>query len=413
MRSLVRCGAILCLVLLGLTPVRGQTALNLSQDLVALGIAPSNMAPNNQSQDAGPLMMAGLQYAKSHGIATVVADKGAYYFRTESQQGISVSINQLSNVTLDFQGSDLHFASVNAGLYFTGCSNLIVENFTIDRDELSYTQLQVTSIDPALRQIKFTAQPGWKHPTELNYLLNNPAVAFANPALTDVFIFRNGRLWDNYTPMPVQQPFNDDNLIIEPSNFVTSAVLSSIRPGDIAVLRVRVGLNAILADCTSCTFRNIQIYSGLSGIDLMGPSSSSVLDHVYVMPKPGTDRLISTVADGITLTQPGPNNTVRLSRSIRTLDDGISPHTWIWGSVQSTSANTAVITAGGVTALAQSRPLPVGSHVVFQRVSDGGILGSAVVTAESSITQVSGQNQVTVTFDESARQCHRRVHVRD
>ena len=399
MRS-VRCGVILCLALLGSVSVRGQTTLNLSQDLVALGIAATNMVPNQPSVDAGPLFVAGVNYAKAHGISTVVADPGAYYFLSEAQPFVSVSLNQVSNLTIDFQGADLYFATVNYGLVFSACSNLIVENFTIDRLQPGYTQLQVTSVDPSLRQIKFTVQPGWQSPTALNALLNNPAIVFANPAQTDVFVFRNGGLWDNFTPMPVLQPFNDDHLVIGPSNFVTSAILASIHPGDIAVLRVRVGVSAILADCTSCTFRNIRIYSGLTGIDLMGPSSSSVLERVYVMPRPGTDRLVSTLADGITVTQPGPNNTVRLSRVIRSLDDGISPHTWVWGSVQSVaSARTAVITAAGVTALGQSRPLPVGSSVALQRASDGVILGSAVVTAESPITTVSGVNQITVMFD--------------
>ena len=318
--------------------------LNLSQDLVSLGIASTNMIPNQPSLDAGPLFLQGVQYANSHGVSRVVTDPGAYYFLSEQQQFVTVSINQVSNLTIDFQGADLYFAALNYGLAFTACSNLVVENFTVDRLQLGYTQLQITSVDAVLRQIHFTVQSGWQKPTALNSLLNNPAVVFSNPAQTDVFIFRNGRLWENYTPMPVQQPFNDDYLVIGSSNFLTSSLLSTIRPGDVAVLRVRVGLNAVLADCTSCMFRNIRVYSGFEGVDLMGPSSSSVLERIYVMPKPGTDRLVSTLADGTTLTQPGPNNTVRLSRSIRTLDDGFSPHIWVWGSVQSvTTARTAVI----------------------------------------------------------------------
>ena len=354
------------------------------------------------------------QYANSHNIHTVVADPGAYYFLTESQPFISVFLNQVSNLTIDFQGADLYFAAVNYGIFFNACSNLIVENFTVDRLQPGYTQLRVTYVDPILRQINFTVQPGWQNPTALNALLNNPAVVLANPAQTDLFVFRNGRLWDNYTPMPVQQPFNDDHLVIGPSNFVTSSILSSIRPGDIAVLRVRVGLNAIVADCTSCTFRNIRVYSGMEGIDLMGPSSSSVLERVYVMPKPGTDRLISTLADGITVTQPGPNNTVRLSRSIRTLDDGFSPHVWVWGSVQSVpSASTAVISAAGITALGQGRPLPV---VIQRRVrARQRRRDSRQRGGHRRVTDYDGQRRQPGhchVRPRSARQRHRRLHLR-
>jgi hypothetical protein len=374
----------------------------MSQDLVALGVASANMAPNQPALDSGPLFVQAVNYAQSHGIAMVIADPGAYYFLTEAQPFITAHIDGVSNVTIDFQGADLYFAAVNVGLYFTNCSNLTVQNFTVDHLQPSFTQLRVSSVDPTLRQIQFTVQPGWQNPSALNTLLNNPKVVFSSPAQTDVFIFRNGRLWANYTPMPVQQPFNDNYLTIGPNNFDNSALLASIRPGDIAVLRVRVGTDAVsVSDCLSCTFRDIRIYSGLVGINLSGGnSSSSVLERIYVMPKPGTDRLVSTLADGITLTHPGPHDTVRLSRAIRTLDDGFSPHVWVWGSVLSLiNSRTAVITAAGITAMAQYRPLPNLSNVAFERASDGTILATAVVSDQTPITSVSGVNQATVTFD--------------
>src|SRR5262245_50719809 len=60
-------------------PTQGTT-LNLSQDLVSLGIASNNMVPNQPALDAGPLFVAGVAYAKNHGVTTVVANPGAYYF---------------------------------------------------------------------------------------------------------------------------------------------------------------------------------------------------------------------------------------------------------------------------------------------------------------------------------------------
>lgn len=69
------------LLLLFLTsPASPQTTLNLSQDLVPLGIASTNMVPNQPSLDASPLLQGGVAYAKAHGISVVVADPGTYYF---------------------------------------------------------------------------------------------------------------------------------------------------------------------------------------------------------------------------------------------------------------------------------------------------------------------------------------------
>ncbi len=388
-------------VLIGIWPSAfAQTALNMSQDLVRLGIASSNMVPNQPALDAGPLFLKAVQYAQRAGVGSVIADSGAYYFLSEQQPFVAVSLNQISNLTIDFQGSDLYFGPENYGIILNNCSNVILENFTADHLQLLYTQLLVTAVNAAQRQIQFSVQPGWQKPSALNVFLNNPALVFATHAETDVFVFRNGKPWASYTRMPVQQPFADDQIMIAPDFFTSSAIIGQIRPGDVAVLTVRVGGNVIVAGCTGCTFRNIRVYSGLVGFNLQGPSSSSLVERVYVMPKPGTDRLISTIADGITMTQPGPDNTVRLCRAIRTLDDAISPHTWVFASVQSSPGTRALQVQGSyATALAQFRPLPNGSNVVFERPSDGALLGNATVTSQSPTVSVGGIPQTTLNFD--------------
>ena len=51
-------------------PAAAQTTtLNLSQDLVALGIASTNMLPNQPALDAGPLLNKGVGYAMAHQIS--------------------------------------------------------------------------------------------------------------------------------------------------------------------------------------------------------------------------------------------------------------------------------------------------------------------------------------------------------
>ena len=60
--------------------VSQTTTLNLSRDLVSLGIAANNMIPNQPSQDAGPLVRLGVAYAMTHQIGRVIADQGTYYF---------------------------------------------------------------------------------------------------------------------------------------------------------------------------------------------------------------------------------------------------------------------------------------------------------------------------------------------
>jgi uncharacterized protein (TIGR03437 family) len=282
------------------------------------------------------------------------------------------------------------------GLY--AGTNTVLQNFTVDYLQQHYTQLLITAVNASQRQIQFTVQPGWQKASALNALLNPTGLTE-----TDVFVFRNGQPWASFTRMPVQQPFADDAMTIGSSPFthsIPNSLLAQIRPGDIAVLTVRTGGAAVLGDgpCNGCTFRNIKIYSGLVGFYLWG--QSSLLEHVEVIPKPGTDRLVSTIADGITVEQPGPGNTLRLYRSIRTLDDGISPHAWVFGSAQSArSSRTLQVQGDPLTALGSNRPLPNGSNVVFQRPSDGAILGGAVVMSQTPVPSIGGLPEVVLNFD--------------
>src|SRR5215469_3815413 len=101
----------LTLTLLTAGFVAGQTTINLSEDLVRLGVASINMLPNQPNQDAGPLLVQATSYAQQNGIQRIIADPGAYYFLTLMQQsGGHVQLGPLSNLTIDFQGSDLIFA---------------------------------------------------------------------------------------------------------------------------------------------------------------------------------------------------------------------------------------------------------------------------------------------------------------
>ena len=121
------------------------------------------------------------------------------------------------------------------------------------------------------------------------------------------------------------------------------------------------------------------------------------MDHVYSMPKPGTDRLVSTF--GMAIYFNGPNNRMRYVRSIRTMDDGISFSSRVVGKILSqTATRSLTVTAtSGPTVLGDGDTLPNGSPVNFQRQSDGVILGSAIVVSQSA--PVSQPPQVTYNFD--------------
>jgi hypothetical protein len=112
------------------------------------------------------------------------------------------------------------------------------------------------------------------------------------------------------------------------------------------------------------------------------------------MPRPGTDRLVSSLADGISIFEPGPNNIERLCRSIRSLDDGFSSFTWLFGSVRSVVSSRMVQVQGdNLTAFGYGNgtifSLPNGSNVTFES-DDGTIVGSAVLVSQTAAAPVNG-----------------------
>ena len=146
------------------------TTLNLSQDLVALGIAATNMVPNQPALDAGPLFMAGVAYAKSHGITTVATDPGTYYFLS-TVDNTHVMVGGIHNMTIDFHGASLIFTHpLYYGLVVRSSTNATVQNLTADFQPLPFTQLRVVAVDVPNSQIQYTVEPGYQHPSAFNSL---------------------------------------------------------------------------------------------------------------------------------------------------------------------------------------------------------------------------------------------------
>jgi hypothetical protein len=387
------------------TAARAQTTLNLSHDLVTLGIAATNMVPDQPALDAGPLLSAGVAYAMSHGIARVIADPGTYYFLSMQFPGVHVQLGSnpatpfVSGLTIDFQGADLIFTHPLAnGLALWSVSDVVLQNFTADYQPLPFTQVRVISVDPATARIQYSVEPGWQDPTAFNSAQPLPGLTFPP---VELMVYRNGRPAAGVRKIAVQTPLSGNVLTVVPYIGVspTPAFMAGIRPGDVAVLDMRqIGSPVVTYRCLRCTLRNITVYSA-AGEAITGMySDSTVWERIYSIPKPGTDRLISAVEIGFQAN--GPNNQIRLSRAIRTIDGGISLHVWSTGEVQSQlSARTLTVAGVGPTTLSQGVTLPNGSPVVFQRRSDGAILFSATVVSQTGSVEGYNPNPIDFTFD--------------
>ena len=304
-----------------------QTAvLNLSHDLTAQGIAMQDMTPNLAALDARPLLEAGIQYAQAHSIPLVTCDPGTYYLLTGHPFGVYAFFNGLHDVTVDLAGSDLVFSLATwIGLECNSCQNVQFQNFTLDSAQLPFTQVRVTSVDTVNNRINYAVLPVWEPATNFN-TPRNPFGVTDEPLFA--FDFRNAQPVRGTSRMAVKKPVDSGFLsVASGAPWEDPKQLASIQAGDVIALTARVGGPTMrVADGSGITIRNVTIYSsGAVGLQL-NATPNSTIEQVQIIPRPGTDRLVSTNADGISLIQLGENNIIRRCRVKRTADDGMSPN---------------------------------------------------------------------------------------
>jgi hypothetical protein len=114
--------------------------LNLSHDLISKGIASSNMTPNQPALDSRPLLEAAITWSQKNQITTLVADPGSYYVLSLHNPLTHVLLSTVSNLTLDFQNSDLYFKMPGHGAFLCeSCTGVTFQNFTLDYLTLPFT----------------------------------------------------------------------------------------------------------------------------------------------------------------------------------------------------------------------------------------------------------------------------------
>lgn len=388
-------------VLVALWAVAGAygQVLNLSHDLVARGIAPSNMTPDTPSLDSRPLFQAGVAYASLNHIPSVIADSGRYYFLSLNSPYQHVFLNAPENVTVDLQGSDLFFVQGNTiAIDISNSMNFTLKNLTIDYLSLPFTQMTVTGVSSlSPPTIDFKPNPGYALPSSFNALTVPPGVS--NDGYY-VYVFRNGQELGTTGRMSVASgPLNDSTLQlagVEP--WTQAAQLDTIEPGDTLALEWRAGAGAIFTTgSTGLTLQNISVYSsGFIAVNVILGSASTV-DHVQVIPRPGTDRMISSNADGIHLSKAGANNRVTNNIVTRTCDDAIAIDGQ-WYAIVSAGSNTATVPV----TRNNTGMLAIGQAFDFINILNATIAGTATIVDENpepaSQTGEPGE-AITLTLD--------------
>ncbi|HTA44634.1 MAG TPA: hypothetical protein VK789_19435 [Bryobacteraceae bacterium] len=367
-------------MLLGLACAFAQApaTLNLSHDLVANGIASQNMVPNSPTLDARPLFQAGISYASKNHIPTVIADRGNYYFLTQNSAFQHVFLNGIANVTVDLQYSDLYFQNRNImGIQLSNCTNFTMKDFTADYLELPFTQVTVRSVNASTRTISYTPNPNYSPPSAFNTY--TPPSGYVDDGFY-VFVFRNGEELRGTGRMAITGPLSDSSVqITDASPWAQSAEVSSIQPGDTLVIERRSGIGTIfVGTSTNTRIQNVSVYaSGFIGV-FTGGGSSLTINQVQVIPRPGSDRLISSNADGIHIGGAGADNVILNNTVRRGCDDAIAID-GEWSAIVSAPNNGANVQV----TRNNTAPIPIGNAFDFINITNATVVGTATVIAEN------------------------------
>jgi len=371
------------------------TVLNMSHDLVAYGIAASNLLPDTPSQDARALFEKAVTYAVNNNIATVTADPGSYYFLSlHGGTTAHAYLNAAANITIDWQGSDLYFANSNyAAITCANCNAVTMQNFTVDYQQLPFTQATITAVDSANAALTYATIPGYQDPSAFN---TNRA-ADGSDAIW-IFMFRNGVPLATVGRLSGKRPVNGNVITIGNTNvpWANAAALATIQPGDVAVFTDRSGPPALnFVQGQNITVHNVSIYSSGAIALYFGRTLAPTADHVQIIPRPGTTRLISSNADGIHTSFANGANTFTNNIVERTCDDELAiAAEWLANVTATPTSATTVTVSRSIVGV----PFPEQTAVSFLNPATDTIVGSATIESETppSTSQTLAANESVV-----------------
>ncbi|MBI1743528.1 right-handed parallel beta-helix repeat-containing protein [Candidatus Acetothermia bacterium] len=297
------------------------TVINLSQDLVRLGIASQNLTPNNPLLDARPLFQAGVQYVQSHHIQLLTVDRGNYYFLTPQTPVTYLNLSKLSDLVIDLAGSTIYFKrAFLQGINLSQGQRVTLTNFQTDFVEPPYTHVELTSSDANGRRLLYKTLPEWADPSTFS----GTTTPVGKPELWAV-VFRNGTLVPGTSRMQIKDPISSGTLELLPDSapWTQSSTLATLKAGDVVVVTQRVGQQPLkVLGGDAITFSNISVFGSSNWAVMFEDTSNSIVDHVKVMPRPGSG-LVGSNGDGIHFFNVRQNNHIRNSYVTGTLDDAI------------------------------------------------------------------------------------------
>jgi len=253
--------------------------------LPVISVADFGALPNGS--DAGPGVKAAIARLPKRGGAVLHFPKGTYQFAQTS--GAALLLAGFEGVTVDGSGSEFVFQGLTVPFLVRDSRTTTLRGFSIDWGRPPYSQGEIIGVDPGRRTIDVAVDS--RFPVDGSEKIAAISVFEPNTGLAK----RGGA--DIFDPTAVSSV----ELVRSQTLRLNLARQLPLSAGDVLVLRhtgyVAHALN--FDNCVGLRIADLQIFAA-PGMGAVGHYCKDVsFQHVNVLPRPGSGRMISTSADGI------------------------------------------------------------------------------------------------------------------
>jgi hypothetical protein len=233
----------------------------------------------------------------------VVLEAGTYPVRPGRPRGVCFPIHQAANLTVRGAGKDTKIVITDpaaGGFSFALCQKVRVADLVVDYDPVPFCQGTIRAVDVEAGSFDLEVEPGYPTPDAENFaqavepygkwgMIMDPATRRIRSGTPDHYMtprweHREGRVWRFFT---TEEHYRRG--------------LTHMRIGDAYVHLARCHGSAVLAQgCDSIRIENVMVHAapGLA-VGLVGNRDEIVVRGLEVRFAPGTNRLLTTDADGV------------------------------------------------------------------------------------------------------------------
>jgi len=194
-------------------------------------------------------------------------------------------------------GTELIMAGRGHGLMISDCENTVFENLSVDYDPLPFTQGTVEASDSVENTILVRIDPGYRSPLDDAFSGKNIDVLKLRMSFFDDGKRRKdiGINW-----VASVTPAKDGLVAMKLRNrFDSGLTLKGLKFAMISRSAGTKGHGVFAVNSRACTLKNVDVYSAYNAAYGIRECDRLVMDGCDLDLKPGTDRLISSNADGI------------------------------------------------------------------------------------------------------------------